>query len=79
MQILATAKILFQLFPYIIEAVKLVETMFPDPKSKGSIKLQMVHNILAAIYDSIDDIWEPVTKIIAGIVAAYNATEVFKQ
>lgn len=77
-QIISTAKAIIQLIPFIVEAIKAAELIFADPTGKGSEKLQVVRVILQAIYSSLDEIWDPVQKIIATIVAVYNATGVFK-
>ncbi len=77
-QFLSTAKIIIQLVPFIAEAIKAAEQVFSEPDGKGSEKLKIVRVILQTAYASLDDIWEPVQKIIAVIVSAYNATGFFK-
>lgn len=79
-QILSSAKVIIQLIPYVIDAIKTVELMvFDDPTGKGPQKLVIVKAILSTIYSSLDEVWGPLEQIISVIVAVYNKTGEFKK
>lgn len=71
-------KTIITLIPYVIEAIKAAEVLFTDSTGKGPEKLEFVKTLLQVVYEQIDQIWNPMQKIIATIVAIYNKTGVFQ-
>ena len=85
MKYLAIIRAVIDLIPFVIEGIKIAEAALPG-EGKGEQKLIMVRSFLEGAYVKADDaiidfndLWGPLTTAISGIVAAYNASEVFKK
>lgn len=76
-------KLVVQLLPLLIEAIKAVEAAMPG-KGQGEIKLGLIRSALEASYHAagqieFNDIWSVLAKMIDGIVKLFNSTGVFSK
>lgn len=73
------------LLPLILQLVRELEQAIPDT-GRGGEKLAQIREILQRVFATLtgltvtfDQIWPTVQALIAGIVAAFNATGVFRK
>ena len=67
---------ILKLIPALIEAIKAAEQFIPLP-GQGKSKLDMILGVITDTYEEAANILPAITKVIARIVAAANATGVF--
>jgi hypothetical protein len=85
MQFIEILKLILQLFPLLIQAIQSVEAAIPQ-SGKGAEKLDLIKNIIQTSYDNsaktvatFEQLWGPLSSVIKSIVAAFNATDIFKK
>jgi hypothetical protein len=85
MDFIAATKLLIQLLPLIIEAMKLVEQTLPAG-TPGAQKLEMVKQILVQAntvasnpMTTFEKLWPAISGTITALVTTFNATGVFKK
>lgn len=85
MQYIQIIKIIIQLLPLILEAIKALESMLPEG-GLGKLKLEIIKSAVEAAYNvsneysvKFDALWPALEKVIGSIVATMNATGVFKK
>lgn len=85
MHFLEVIKLVLSVLPLLIDAIKTVESVFPE-SGKGREKLEMIRGIVQASYEtssklavSFDEIWQPIQKVISVIVGVFNTTGTFKK
>ncbi len=78
-------RLVIQLLPVVIEAIKAVEAAVPQG-GQGTQKLEMVRGILQSAYDvagnleaTFDQLWPVLRSAISGVVSVYNAAGTFKK
>ena len=83
MKYLTIIKAVIGMIPFIIEAIKIAEEALPG-EGKGEQKLIMVRGFLEGAYAQADDatvqfeaLWPALVTAIGGVVAAFNAANVF--
>lgn len=84
MQFVAIIKIVLQLLPLIIEAVKAIEAAFPQG-GNGAVKLDALRSMIEAGYKagsdvvvSFDSLWPVLQSTISSVVSIANSTGLFK-
>lgn len=77
MNALATLKIIIDLLPLLIQAVRAVEEAIPG-QGKGEVKLAAVRGIMESVDAGAGSIWPAVEKAISAIVGAFNKAGVFR-
>jgi hypothetical protein len=85
MHFIEILKLILQLFPLIIEAIKAVEAAIPS-NGKGQEKLELIKGIVQTSYESsnklvgsFEQLWPALSGVIKSIVTAFNATGIFKK
>lgn len=85
MNFIELLKVLVQLYPLIVQIIQVVEAQFPEG-GKGAEKLELVKQLLAAAYESSNDIketfdstWPAIRRVIESLVDTYNRLGVFKK
>jgi len=85
MQFIAILKLIISVLPLIITAIKLIEDAMPGT-GKGEEKLIAARAIIESAYQAstdasvkFDAVWPVMKKTISGLVAAFNASGVFKK
>lgn len=83
-QLLASIKLLVQLLPILIEAIKVIEEAIPGTGA-GEQKLSVVRSIFESVYETLPDIevpldtlWRTVQSLTSRLVFVFNSTGVFK-
>lgn len=76
-------KLVIQLLPSLIEAIKIVENALPE-SGKGVAKLDLVREILQVSYEAggegnFEHVWSVASKVVAGVVRVFNGTGVFSK
>lgn len=74
----ANLKLIIQIFPYIVEIVKAVESALPEG-GVGREKLAFVRELLEFAIPDASANWDLIEKMISCVVALFNRTGVFKQ
>jgi len=77
-QKMKTLLAILQIIPALIEIIVSIEKAFPQAGA-GSEKLTLVKTILSETYASITDLWEPLEKIVAAVVAFANKIGAFSK
>lgn len=82
-KLIAIIKIVAQLLPAIIEAIKAIEAAIPQ-SGQGAQKLALVRELIEAAFEAVQDagvtfadVWPAIQRIVAKIVAAFNASGIF--
>jgi hypothetical protein len=82
---LVTAQLILQLFPLIIQTIRLVEEIIPG-ESQGEKKLAMLREImeqsfapLKGVFDTFEDIWPKIENVVNKVVAVWNEIGVLKK
>lgn len=85
MQFIQIAKIILQLLPLIIAAVKAIEEAIPD-SNQGSMKLALVREAIESAYKigsdamiSFEQMWPAIESTVSSVVKLFNSTGVFKK
>ena len=85
MNYFAIIKAALAMLPVVIEAIKAIEAAMPG-SGGGTAKLAIIKDTLASAYkvssDAIgtfDQIWPVLSSMVGAVVAAFNATGVFKK
>lgn len=83
MKAFAVIKVVAQLLPVLIEAMKAIEAAIPQ-SGQGAQKLALVRELIEAAFDAVTDagvtfadVWPTVQRVIGKLVALFNATGVF--
>ena len=69
---------ILSIIPALIEVITAVEKAFPR-SGAGSEKLALIKSIMTETYSGITDMWEPIEKIVAAVVAFANKIGAFKK
>ena len=84
-KLIAIIKIVAQLLPAIIEAIKAIEAAIPQT-GQGAQKLALVRELIEAAFEAVQDagvtfadVWPAVQRLITKIVGLFNATGIFSQ
>ena len=82
-KLIAIIKIVAQLLPAIIEAIKAIEAAIPQ-SGQGAQKLALVRELIEAAFEAVQDagvtfaeVWPAVQRLIAKIVGVFNSTGIF--
>lgn len=85
MQYLTIIKIIIQLLPSVLEAIKALEAMLPE-SGLGKQKLEILKSAIEAAYlvtneysVKFDTLWPALEKVIGSIVSTMNATGIFNK
>lgn len=85
MNFLDSFRLILNLFPLIITAIKTIEGNIPDP-GKGTEKLELIRSMLSVAYDNasnnlvtFDKVWPVIQDTIKAVVNTFNATGIFKK
>lgn len=70
--------LIFKLVPMLFNIVKELEVLFPE-SGKGTMKLQLLKQIIEDLYPELMQAWELIEKVVATIVANFNENGVFKK
>ena len=70
--------IILQLIPALITAMKAIEEAIPG-SGQGEKKLALVRAILEVVDGNIAKLWPQISGVINALVAAFNATGIFKK
>ena len=83
--IIAIIQAINALIPLILQTIKIIEDAMPEG-GQGSLKLQMLHDILAGAYAqgkdisvTFDKLWPMLKPIVDGLVAMLNASGKFNK
>lgn len=84
-KILAIIAAVAQLLPIIIDAIKAIEAALPQ-SGQGAVKLAMVRELVESAFNAVKDatvafadVWPAIERLIAKLVAAFNAAGEFKK
>ena len=72
------ALLIIQMIPSIIDIIRKVEEMYPEPGA-GKDKLALVKSMLQSAYDGVTDAWPQIEKIVGVIVEFANRFGIFKK
>ncbi len=82
-KLIAIIKIVAQLLPAIIEAIKAIEAAIPQ-SGQGAQKLALVRELIEAAFEAVQDagvtfadVWPAVQRIVSKIVALFNTAGIF--
>lgn len=78
MKYITTLKIIFDLIPTLIVAMKAIEDAIPG-NGKGEQKLAAIRQIVEATNDSLKELWPMLEKTINILIGLFNATGAFKK
>ena len=81
MSFIEIVRVVVQLLPLIIDAIKVVESAVPE-SGKGAQKLDLVKSVLEGSYtasngQNFNAIWAAISTVISGLVKVFNSTGVF--
>lgn len=82
-KLIAIIRIVAQLLPAIIEAIKAIEAAIPQT-GQGAQKLALVRELIEAAFEAVQDagvtfadVWPAIQRLVAKIVGLFNATGIF--
>jgi len=82
-KLIAIIKIIAQLLPTIIEAIKAIEAAVPA-SGQGAQKLALVRELIEAAFEAVQDagvtfseVWPAIARLIAKLVGLFNSTGIF--
>ncbi len=85
MQFLAIIKLVMQLLPIVIEAIKAIEDAFPVGGA-GKAKMEVIKNTVESAYQvagetthAFETIWTPLSTMASAVVGLFNSTGLFKK
>lgn len=73
-----TIRLILQLLPAVIRAVKEIEELFPEA-GMGPMKLALVREALVAVSDTAGDMLPLIEKLISAVVRVFNELGIFKR
>lgn len=84
-KLIAIIKIIAQLLPTIIEAIKAIEAAVPA-SGQGAQKLALVRELIEAAFEAVQDagvtfgeVWPAIQRLIAKLVGLFNSTGIFNK
>ena len=82
-KLIAIIKIIAQLLPTIIEAIKAIEAAVPA-SGQGAQKLALVRELIEAAFEAVQDagvtfgeVWPAIQRMITKLVVLFNSTGIF--